>query len=196
VTTLADLDHARAVDRLARALATRAPVTLDHAGYRRAAVAVLLVERDGRSRVPMILRGATAPTHSNQIAFPGGTCDPTDDDPIATARREALEELGVPPAATRILGVLDDVPTPTGFIITPVVAELDPAVSLHPDPREVAAWFEIPLAAFFDRDAAEFMGEREWQGVRYQLRAYHHGDHRIWGATARIMESVVELLAS
>ena len=189
------LDHDRVVGRLELALAARASIRIEQPGFRRAAVAVLLIDRGGSSRVPMIIRGATAPTHSNQVAFPGGTCDPTDGDPIATAWREAEEELGVPRTATRLLGLLDDVPTPTGFIITPVVAELDPDVVLRPDPREVAGWFEVPLELFFDRDAAESLGEREWQGVRYHLRAYRHGDHRIWGATARIMEAVVDLLA-
>ncbi|HVV82307.1 MAG TPA: CoA pyrophosphatase [Kofleriaceae bacterium] len=189
------LPHAQVVRRLEAALAARVPVRIHEPGYRRAAVAVLFVDRGGASRVPMIVRGAGAPTHSNQVAFPGGTSAPGEDDPVATAAREAEEELGVPPAATRLLGLLDDVPTPTGFVITPVVAELAPWAVLHPDPREVAGWFEAPLEIFFDRDAAESLGEREWKGARYHLRAYHHGDHRIWGATARIMEAVVDLLS-
>lgn len=188
------LPHAAVVRKLEAVLAARNSSRIEVAGYRRAAVAVLLVERDGGSRVPLIVRGAGAPTHSNQVAFPGGTCDPGEDDPVATARREAEEELGVPRTATRLLGLLDDVPTPTGFIITPVVAELSPSAVLRPDPREVAGWFEAPIDVFFDREAAESLGEREWQGVRYHLRAYHHLDHRIWGATARIMESLIDLV--
>lgn len=188
------LPHAQVVRRLEAALSARAPVRLDEPGFRRAAVSVMFVDRGGACRVPMIVRGADAPTHSNQVAFPGGTCDPGEDDPIATARREAEEELGVPRTATRIIGVLDDVPTPTGFLITPVLAELAPDVVLRPDPREVADWFEAPLEVFFDRAAAESLGEREWKGVRYHLRAYRHNDLRIWGATARIMEAVVDLL--
>ena len=93
---------------------------------RRSAVALLLVERDGATWVPLIERGADAPTHSGQIALPGGGFDIADVDLIATARREAEEELGVPRAATRLIGLLDDVPTPTGFIITPVIAAPQP----------------------------------------------------------------------
>lgn len=188
-------EHAWVVARLERALAGRASIRLTAPGFRRAAVAVLLVDRGGAVRVPMIIRGTTAPTHAGQVAFPGGTCDPGEDDPVATAWREAEEELGVPRTATRLIGLLDDVPTPTGFIITPVVAELDPGAALASDPREVADWFEASLDPFFDRASAESLGEREWQGVRYHLRAYRHGEHRIWGATARIMEAVVDLLA-
>ena len=189
------VSHAAVVRRLEIALAARASIRLHEPGYRRAAVAVLLVDRGGACQVPMIIRGASAPTHSGQVAFPGGMSDPGEDDPVATARREAEEELGVPRTATRLLGLLDDVPTPTGFIITPVVAVLSPAVTLRPDPREVDGWFEAPLELFFDRSAAESLGEREWQGVVYHLRAYRSGDYRIWGATARIMESVIDLLA-
>ncbi len=187
--------HAVVVRRIETVLATRASIRLEEPGFRRAAVAVLLVDRGGGCRVPLIIRGAGAPTHSNQVAFPGGTCDPGDDDPVATAWREADEELGVPRSATRLLGLLDDVPTPSGFIITPVVAELSPGAVFRPDPREVAGWFEAPLDLFFDREAAESLGEREWRGVRYHLRAYRVGDHRVWGATARILEQVVDLLA-
>lgn len=193
---LATVAYGDVVRRLAEALATRPPTPLHEPGYRRAAVAVLLTERAGGCRLPMIIRGATAPTHSGQVAFPGGTCDPDDLDPIATARREAHEELGVPPAATRVLGVLDDLATPTGFIITPVVAELAPDVRLAPDAREVAGWFEAPLDLFFDRAGAASLGEREWKGVRYHLRAYRHADYLIWGATARIMEAVIDLLTA
>ena len=192
----AALPYRRVVERLEAALATRPPLRLDEPGFRRAAVSVLLVEREGLCRVPLIVRPADAPTHSNQVAFPGGGCAPGEDDPIVTACRESEEELGIPRAATRTLGLLDDVPTPTGFVITPVVSELAPSVVLRPDPREVAGWFEAPLAVFADREAAEWLGEREWKGVRYHLRAYHHGDFRIWGATARIMEAVVELLTT
>lgn len=192
---LAGLPYRGVVERLEAALATRPVLRLDEPGFRRAAVAVLLVEREGLCRVPLIVRPADAPTHSSQVAFPGGGCEPGEDDPVVTACREADEELGIPRSATRTLGVLDDVPTPTGFIISPVVAELSPACELRPDPREVAGWFEAPLELFADREAAESLGEREWKGVRYHLRAYRHGELRIWGATARIMESVIDLLA-
>jgi len=163
---------------------------------RPAAVAVLLAERGGVAHVPLIVRGADAPAHPGQIALPGGGIEPDDADAAAAARREAFEELGVPPARVDVLGLLDDVPTPTGYVITPVVARLDAAgLAYTPDPREVAGWFEAPLALFADRGAAVDLGEREYRGVRYRLRGYRYGEHTIWGATAKVLESVCELLA-
>jgi len=82
-------------------------------------------------------------------------------------------------------------------VITPVVAALGADDALYrPNPTEVAAMFEAPLALFVDRAAAEFLGEREWRGTKYTLRAYPFGEHRIWGATARILEGLVDALTA
>ncbi len=162
---------------------------------RPAAVAALLVDRGGAAYVPLILRGTDAPAHRGQIALPGGRVEATDEDAASAARREAFEELGVPIDRVDVLGVLDDVPTPSNFVITPVVARLDArGLAYRPDPREVASWFEAPLALFADRAAAEDLGERTLDGVTYHLRAYRFGEHRIWGATARVLEAIVDLL--
>jgi len=160
-------------------------------------VAVLLVDRGGYPHLPLIVRPSDAPTHSGQIALPGGSRDPDDMSLVATATREAFEELGIEPGRLDILGELDDVPTPTGFVITPVVAALgaDPVV-YRPDPREVAAMFEAPLSIFTDRAAAEDLGERNWRGVTYRMRAYRFNEHRVWGATARILDGVVDVIAA
>lgn len=188
------LDHAELIARLTAALDGRgAGARLADAELRRSAVAVLLVERDGTTWVPLIERGASAPTHSGQIALPGGGFDLADVDLVATACREAEEELGVPRAAPQVLGTLDDVPTPTGYAITPVIASLAPTIVLSPNPREVASWFWLPLARFFDRTDVEIMGTRQWRGRPWTMRGYPYQGHRIWGATARILEAVVEL---
>ena len=191
------LRYADVVGALRERLATRQRLALDWPEARSAAVAVLLVDRDGAPHLPLIVRGADAPTHSSQIALPGGKCEPFDASPAATAAREAFEELGIDPARLDVLGVLDDVPTPTGFVITPVVAALgaDPVV-YRPDPREVAAMFEAPLSIFTDRAAAEDLGERNWRGVTYRMRAYRFNEHRVWGATARILDAVVDVIAA
>jgi len=179
---------------LRRALVDRPRVRWTHAA-RPAAVAALIVDRNGEPFVPLIQRGHDAPVHSNQIALPGGRVEATDASEIEAACREAFEELGVPRDRIEVLGAIDDVPTPTGFAITPVVARLDARdLAYVPDRREVAGWFEAPLALFRDRAAAEDLGTRTWQGVSYSLRAYRHGEHRIWGATARVLEAIVELL--
>jgi 8-oxo-dGTP pyrophosphatase MutT (NUDIX family) len=189
------LTYAETVDRLRVRLAGRQRRTIAADGFRPSAVAVLLVDRGGYPHLPLIVRPSDAPTHSGQIALPGGGRDPRDPSLIATALREAYEELGIDPERPGVLGELDDVPTPTRFVITPVVATLG-AEPVHyvPSPREVAQMFEAPLHLFVDRSAAEDLGEREWEGMRYQLRAYQFGEHRIWGATARILEGLIDVM--
>jgi len=186
--------HSELVARLEERLAGRQPRVITIEGYRPAAVALLLRDLGGVTHVPLIVRPSEMRAHSGQIALPGGVRDECDASFADCALREAEEELGIAPAAARVLGALDDVPTPTGFVITPVVAELVEAVAYRPNPTEVSSVFEAPLDLFADRAAAEDMGEREHWGIKYRLHAYRFGDHRIWGATARVLESLHDLL--
>ena len=177
--------------RRRRVLAPEGPLE----GYRPAAVALLLRNHGGWPQLPLIVRASGLSAHSGQIALPGGVRDPDDESFAACARRETWEELGVAGDRIDVIGMLDDVPTPTGFIITPVVAELRGAVEYRANPAEVSEVFEAPLAAFADPSAAEDLGERRTWGLAYRVRAYSFGGHRIWGATARVLESLHEVLA-
>jgi 8-oxo-dGTP pyrophosphatase MutT (NUDIX family) len=188
--------YADVIARLRERLPARTRAATRWTG-RPAAVAALLVDRDGAPFVPMIVRGDDAPAHPGQIALPGGRVEPFDADVAAAATREAFEELGVPRDRVEVLGLLDDIPTPTGFVITPVVARLDARDLIYrADPREVASWFEAPLAVFADRARAIDLGPRTRDGVTYRLRGYQVGEHRVWGATAAVMEQIVDLLGA
>jgi 8-oxo-dGTP pyrophosphatase MutT (NUDIX family) len=187
--------HVVAIERLRQQLAGRVPQTCSIAGHVPAAVAVLLVNRGDVPHVPFTLRSTALPKHSGQISFPGGKLDPQDASLAACAVREAEEELGILPQHVTVLGELDDVPTPTGFTIRPVVCELNPQGALYrPNPGEVAEVFETPLTAFREHSIREDLGEREFAGIRYRMHAYHVAGHRIWGATARMVEQLMELL--
>ena len=188
------MSHRELVARVEERLAGRPRRVVHISDYRPAAVALLLCDRGGTTHVPLIVRPSGMRAHSGQIALPGGVRDESDADFAACALREAEEELGIAPRAVRVLGELDDVPTPTGFVITPVVAELVDAVDYRPSPDEVSAVFEAPLDIFADPATAEDMGEREHWGIKYRLHAYRFGEHRIWGATARVLEALHELL--
>jgi 8-oxo-dGTP pyrophosphatase MutT (NUDIX family) len=188
-------DHRRVIARLRDRLVSDAPARLAIAGHRPAAVAVLLVERDAATWLPFTVRTRTLRAHSGQISFPGGVVDPCDDSLAACALREAHEELAVDHAHIDVLGELDDIVTPTGFTITPVVAELRlEGARYRPNPAEVAEVFEAPLQVFTDPSIVEHMGEREYLGRSYRLHAYRVGEHRIWGATARIVEQLLDKL--
>jgi 8-oxo-dGTP pyrophosphatase MutT (NUDIX family) len=135
-------------------------------------------------------------THSGQVSFPGGRAD--DDDPHleATALREAQEELGIVRAEVRLLGRLTQVPTPSGYVITPVVGVLDPPPAAYiPNPLEVAAAFEVPLAFLADPACRIDKGEAQRFGYRWRLVEYHAKKHIIWGATARMVSELLEALS-
>ena len=144
---------------------------------------------------PMVLlteRTAHLSTHSGQIAFPGGRADPEDASAAATALREAQEEVGLDPGCVEVLGPLSTYVTGSSFIITPVVALVQPDCVLRPNPYEVAAIFEVPLAFLLD-PAHHQRHAVEWEGVRREWFSmpYHDGvrSHFIWGATAGMLRN-------
>jgi 8-oxo-dGTP pyrophosphatase MutT (NUDIX family) len=172
--------------------AERISVTLS--GFLESAVLVPVYCEPGRpERLLLTVRRADLPTHAGQISFPGGKRDPGDRDLAATAMREAAEEIGVPTNAVEILGLLDDVPTPTGFVITPVVARVVGPLLLRPSVREVAELLAPSLDELANPECYHHAGTREFMGYKYDMHEYLVGEHRIWGATARIVWQFLDL---
>jgi 8-oxo-dGTP pyrophosphatase MutT (NUDIX family) len=178
---------------LRAALGARARDTIDIAGHRPAAVLVPLLRRDGEWRFLFTERGAGLRAHGGQVSFPGGAVDP-EETHERTALREAEEEVGIDPAHVRVLGLLGDVPTPSGFVVTPVVGWVDPSpVVYRPSPVEVAKIFEVAVARFRQPDALERIGEVERWGRRFPLIRYRVDGHDVWGATARMVHELLAL---
>jgi 8-oxo-dGTP pyrophosphatase MutT (NUDIX family) len=112
----------------------------------RAAVACAIVDGgDGEACFVLTLRSARPGRHSGQWALPGGRAEPDEDAP-QTALRELTEEVGLRAGEQNVLGMLDDYPTRSGFVITPVVVWVDALGPLVPDPHEVAEAYQVPLA--------------------------------------------------
>lgn len=162
-------------------------------GFREAAVLLPLLagEVDEDPRLLFTVRQAGLPTHAGQIAFPGGKRDAADRSPEETALREAHEELGLS-SGIEVLGLLDDVPTPAGFVITPVVGVLPGAVELQPNNQEVAEVFSAPISAL--RQVHRAGPAREFLGIRYVMHEYPYERWRIWGATAYMVRQLLGLL--
>ena len=144
---------------------------------------------------PMVLlteRTTHLSTHSGQVAFPGGRADPCDASAADTALREAYEEVGLENRFVEVLGTLSIYRTGSAFIITPVVALVQPDCVLKPNPYEVADLFEVPLAFLLD-PAHHQRHAVEWEGVRREWFSipYHDGakTHFIWGATAGMLRN-------
>jgi 8-oxo-dGTP pyrophosphatase MutT (NUDIX family) len=129
--------------------------------------------------------------HPGQIAFPGGKVDAGDKDTVAAALREADEEIGLKGRDVTVLGTTEPHETVTGFLVTPVLAQV--AAEFRPirQEDEVEEVFLVPLAHL--TDPANFRVEgRLWRG---QMRHYYvvpYGPYYIWGATARILRAIAD----
>lgn len=164
---------------------------LSEAGLSRAAVLVPLVYHGAEPDLLFTLRTDTVETHKGQISFPGGVMDRDDVHAVATALRETEEEVGVPSTHIEPIGLLDDLQTPTGFSITPVVGLITNLPPLRLNPEEVAEVFFVPLKFFLDPLAGR-REERLVRGRLWDVWYYDHGGRTIWGVTAAIIRSFID----
>ena len=175
---------------------TSASLRRDDAGlaedaWRPSAVLVLLFpDEAGEARVLLTARPEADIRHPGQVSFPGGATEPGDADPVATALREAREEVGldVDAVAPEVVGTLDPVTIPvSGFRLVPVVALASGRPDLSPDPREVRAVFDAPVERFLPGAPIQTVEREIAPGLRIRYGAYEFDGHHIWGATARIL---------
>ena len=159
-----------------------------------AAVLIPLVTHDHGLAAILTQRSEHLNDHAGQVSFPGGRHEPDDDGPVATALREAHEEIGLAPEAVEVIGCLDAQDTATGFSVVPVVGLVDPVYSLTLDSFEVEEAFEVPLDFLFD-GRNKRREEMIWRGRRRVYEVYKDFQgHTVWGVTARIIGSLQEAM--
>jgi 8-oxo-dGTP pyrophosphatase MutT (NUDIX family) len=160
---------------------------------RPAAVLVPIVDRPEGLTVLLTQRAAHLKNHAGQVSFPGGRMEEQDESPLAAALRETEEEIGLQRNFVRVVGYLESHLIFTGFHVVPVVAFVTPGFTLHPDPKEVAEVFEVPLVHVLD---AANHGTRTRQVAGGTLHVYDiaNGERPIWGATAGMLMSLYRLL--
>ena len=164
------------------------------AALRPAAVALVLVEADdgsGETAFLLTRRAAALRAHAGQWALPGGRCDEGETAEQAAAR-ELEEELGLHLPPAHILGALDDYPTRSGYVITPVVAWLDDAAAITPSPDEVASVHRIRLDHIARDDAIAFPTIPESPRPLVQVSI---GEQFINAPTAAMVYQLRELVA-
>ena len=165
---------------------------------RPAAVLVLLYpDSDGIARVVLTERASRDGHHSGEVSFPGGKAEPDDDDLATTALREAAEEiaLDVAGAGVRVIGRLAPFWIPVSdFEVTPIVAVAPRRPTLTASPTEVARIVEPSMARFLP-DAPIVMVERTIRDWPVRYGAYEVDGLSVWGATARILSQLGEILA-
>lgn len=180
---------------LVRCLERRRPRHGSAAGLERAAVLVPVVVSPAPVSLLFTLRTHLVETHKGQVAFPGGVVDPGDGDVVDTALRETEEEIGIHRGRITVLGALDDLATPTGFLITPVVGLIRTLPTLRVNSEEVAEAFTVPLEFLADPGAcaSEVL---VLEGKERLIYRFEFGGKTIWGATALIVRSLLEVLSS
>jgi 8-oxo-dGTP pyrophosphatase MutT (NUDIX family) len=159
---------------------------------KRAAVAIALVEAEtaGETALLLTLRAAGLRAHRGQWALPGGRCDKGETQ-VAAALRELHEELGLELGQEHVLGLLDDYPTRSGYLITPVVVWAPTSTAIAPNPSEVASVHRIALENIEQPDAFDFIAIPE--SHRRVIRFRHAGQF-IHAPTAALIYQFREVL--
>ena len=171
---------------------TRAPEDAQPQALKRAAVAVALTATgEGDTSFLLTLRASSLRSHRGQWALPGGRCD-AGETPVEAALRELDEELGLRLGDDAVLGLLDDYPTRSGYLITPVVVWAADSAAVVPNPQEVASVHRIGLHNIEGEDAFDFIAIPE--SARRVIR-FHLGGSLIHAPTAALIYQFREVLA-
>ncbi|MBE0599418.1 MAG: CoA pyrophosphatase [Desulfuromonadales bacterium] len=162
-------------------------------GQREAAVLVPVLLQEEQEYLLFTRRTDHLPHHQGEISFPGGARHPQDRDLLATALREAEEEIGLHPADVTTVGRLDDFASVHNFHVVPFVGLISWPYPLRPCPQEIAEVIVLPLAAFSD---PTIYRQENWQhrGRSCPVDFYTVGGHVIWGLTAAILRLFLQRL--
>jgi 8-oxo-dGTP pyrophosphatase MutT (NUDIX family) len=159
----------------------------------RAGVLIPLFCKDDSYHCLFTRRTNRVKRHQGEISFPGGIYDASDADMVATALREAHEEIGLNPQDVELLGALDEIMTMSDIIVSPVVGFIPYPYPFVPSPDEIEEIIILPLAGFL---AAGVLSEdyRTYNERTEKVSIYQSGGHVIWGATAKIFRQFLELI--
>jgi 8-oxo-dGTP pyrophosphatase MutT (NUDIX family) len=159
------------------------------------AVLAPLYDRDGEAWVVLTRRSLSLRSHAGEVSFPGGRAEAGDADLVATALREAEEEIGLDPAAVEIVGELDHLATVTsGSFIVPWVGALPGSPALRPCSDEVDAVLHLPLSELM---APGVFREERWTfapGVSRPIVFFDVVGDTVWGATAALLRQLLGLV--
>ena len=179
-------------DAIAELLRQRVAWKATHPEFRQAAVLLPLSMSNAGLHLVLTKRTELVPTHKGQISFPGGGFEEGDGDLLATALREAQEEIGLRPEDVQIVGRLDDMVTVTSrHVVRPFVGIVPHRYPYRPDPFEIERLIHLPISGLLRGEPfREEIWERE--GGPVSVFFYEHDGDTVWGLTARILKQFME----
>jgi 8-oxo-dGTP pyrophosphatase MutT (NUDIX family) len=161
-----------------------------------AAVLAAFFEEDGEARVVLTRRASHLRSHTGEVSFPGGRIE-EGEDAVAAALREAWEEIALDTADISIVGTLTPISTLAATSgITPIVGFLPGRPEVKADPNEVEFVFDVSLAQLVEPGVFQ---EERWDtpwGDDRQINFFYLPHDIIWGATARILRELLELVTA
>ena len=138
-------------------------------------------------------RSANLKEHPNEISFPGGRMDINDVNLIKCALRESEEEIGIAPERVHTLGPLAPVKTRTGYTVWPTVGVIPDRYPFSLNPEEVTSLLEVPLTWLLNRDSIRSEAFMQSDGILICRKLYTFNSHLIYGATARILDQLLDI---
>jgi 8-oxo-dGTP pyrophosphatase MutT (NUDIX family) len=173
-------------------LANHRPVRNPYVAYK-ASVLIPLVERDQEIEVLLTRRSQNLRSFSGHVSFPGGKQDPEDASDYATALRESQEEIGLSEVEVRSFGVLEQILSPQGCLVTPFVgaipAEFEPTIN----EAEIDSVFWAPLSFFMNDDNHTLRQVSNRRPYSYYTHHFFYGPYHIWGMTALLILRLLEV---
>ena len=161
-----------------------------------ASVLIPIIDRPQGLSILFTQRGQNLKNHPGQVSFPGGRAEINDQDAIATALRESYEEIGLLPERVNILGQLETCLTGTGFKVTPIVGLVEEPLALQLALDEVSEIFEVPFPLLLENNRYRTDCVTLPNGKARTFYIFDYPERHIWGATARMLVNLRNLLQS
>ena len=168
-------------------LEQRAPRRINQPDLAEAGVLVAITNEEN-PHIVLTRRASHLSTHQGEVAFPGGKRDPEDSDIVATAIREAEEEVELASSLVTVVGEMDQVVSRFGYLVTPVLALIPAEADLVANPDELDAVFRVPVEFFRQPPSSYF------ERGKVKIPSYDYDEFHIWGLTAMMIAEMMNNL--